>query len=729
MVYVSFDEKYYSELFDGIVVGGSRFAISNDEAGFGAMVKNMEEAPMELGGGTLLQQMPSIVERAFELAKDKKFNHAKEPKKLRADFLASRKTTRMLLTKNSNNLIRLINSVGDDAAGEDKIEEIKEKILTVQRLLLTESAFTLLARKDMTGTDVKEDMQRRIPKVQHANQAIQEARDWLGRARDDSILRDLLEEELDQTEQLELSKLNASVVTTEDELEEKEKKFQAEGRLSPEPEKNPDKTWDFVTDDEEEIKQEDLEKAEKDLEKEKKALKYVKLEEMRLEIQKQQQELRLSNLLKRKKAEQFEEELSTMSGSPGGKTQDFQEGKKKISFRILETPEKTEDPRGAAGGKKTEGRILHSTPHPGANQGNESESDDSFKTARGSSIFMEKSLDEKFDSLLMNQHDLMKRALHTGVNEQLPKFDGNFGDWNCFWQQFISIVDKNERLGTILKYKRLLSALTGEAQRAVKHLEFSEETYEIAKETLKRRFGQRELVLMDVIRKVMNHPVVKENDWDGLRQFIDLATQMTHISKQEYRGIDKFHLYPTLLIEQKLSVTCLRAWEQENSRMKRHGEEMPEEQKLEWMLEWLNRYAEDMRKAQLKSNPSEKGATGSGARKNPRNPPGYGGIKTINNFLTVGDAIKSKTKGCLFCGSNKHTTDKCSREYIQKNLRECRKKIYEHELCYNCLQPGHQVKDCPGKSCGVDNCQGRHNALFHYETKRPTQGKGKKSHN
>ena len=45
--------------------------------------------------------------------------------------------------------------------------------------------------------------------------------------------------------------------------------------------------------------------------------------------------------------------------------------------------------------------------------------------------------------------------------------------------------------------------------------------------------------------------------------------------------------------------------------------------------------------------------------------------------------------------------------------------VESHGLCFNCLIPGHQSRDCRRKSrCNIDNCGQKHNVLLH--TPSPT---------
>ena len=46
-------------------------------------------------------------------------------------------------------------------------------------------------------------------------------------------------------------------------------------------------------------------------------------------------------------------------------------------------------------------------------------------------------------------------------------------------------------------------------------------------------------------------------------------------------------------------------------------------------------------------------------------------------------------------------------------LNERRETVQKFRLCFNCLTPGHQSKDCKSRTCSVPNCGRRHNQLLH----------------
>ena len=114
------------------------------------------------------------------------------------------------------------------------------------------------------------------------------------------------------------------------------------------------------------------------------------------------------------------------------------------------------------------------------------------------------------NDMIQAQNDIMKKGFSRTIDEELPKFNGDYRHWGNWYEQFLSLVDKNPRLPIIVKYRRLLNALQGEALESVAHFHFEEGTYKLVKEELKRLYGKDEIVVFEAIKAVQNHGQVSK---------------------------------------------------------------------------------------------------------------------------------------------------------------------------------------------------------------------------
>ncbi|CAG7729173.1 unnamed protein product [Allacma fusca] len=83
-------------------------------------------------------------------------------------------------------------------------------------------------------------------------------------------------------------------------------------------------------------------------------------------------------------------------------------------------------------------------------------------------------------------------------------------------------------------------------------------------------------------------------------------------------------------------------------------------------------------------------------------------------FITTEPEKKTESK-CWKCGKAEHFTDAC-KEFQEDGINARWKLVTEHKLCFNCINKGHQIINCPKKTkCEVNGCQRRHHKLLHKE--------------
>ena len=89
---------------------------------------------------------------------------------------------------------------------------------------------------------------------------------------------------------------------------------------------------------------------------------------------------------------------------------------------------------------------------------------------------------------------------------RLPAFDGQFENWNAFYNTFNSTTDKNDCLTPLQKFHYLRASLTGEAANCVNSLIFHEENYPKALSLLKRRYDRPRRIVSCHGLAIMNYP-------------------------------------------------------------------------------------------------------------------------------------------------------------------------------------------------------------------------------
>lgn len=104
----------------------------------------------------------------------------------------------------------------------------------------------------------------------------------------------------------------------------------------------------------------------------------------------------------------------------------------------------------------------------------------------------------------------------------LPHFKGNPIYWTTFWDSYESAVHLNHALSYVDKFNYLRSLLEGSAYEAIAGLTLSSANYLEAIEILKKRFGNRQMIISRHMEVLLNLTAVfGEHDLKGLRRLYD----------------------------------------------------------------------------------------------------------------------------------------------------------------------------------------------------------------
>lgn len=105
----------------------------------------------------------------------------------------------------------------------------------------------------------------------------------------------------------------------------------------------------------------------------------------------------------------------------------------------------------------------------------------------------------------------------------LRKFDGDISKWPSFWDAFESSVHNNTKLAPIDKLNYLNSLLVKSACEAISGLSLTAANYDEAVAILKRRFGNKQLIINRHMETLLNINSVKSGlNIQALRQLHDL---------------------------------------------------------------------------------------------------------------------------------------------------------------------------------------------------------------
>ncbi|KAK3744252.1 hypothetical protein RRG08_020512 [Elysia crispata] len=86
---------------------------------------------------------------------------------------------------------------------------------------------------------------------------------------------------------------------------------------------------------------------------------------------------------------------------------------------------------------------------------------------------------------------------------ELPKFSGEYTEWQTFWDKFRAVIDSNNSIPTVNKFTYLQSLLQGEAAATISGLSLTETNYSTAKTLLQTRFGRPERIIFSHIQRLL----------------------------------------------------------------------------------------------------------------------------------------------------------------------------------------------------------------------------------
>ncbi|KER24485.1 hypothetical protein T265_07851 [Opisthorchis viverrini] len=268
---------------------------------------------------------------------------------------------------------------------------------------------------------------------------------------------------------------------------------------------------------------------------------------------------------------------------------------------------------------------------------------------------------------------------------ELQRFNGNPKDYWAFMKAFSSTIedrtrDDEARLGYLIQY------CDGEAKRRIEHCTVlrPNEGYGLAKEILRKRFGQNYMVARAFIDDLITGPTIKDGDSSTLS---DLAQQLTvcevTLREMDYSSdLNSQHTIQTIV--RRLPSRLRFKWAKAVANIRREDRE-PEVTDLTAFIE--------ARVDSLCSDYGEPALSLASEERARKRPPLSGQIHGRNIHST--QTLASRTgidPRCGVCGEA-HYPDQCA-QFIAESSEKRREIVMRRKLCNLCLRPNHVAKIC-----------------------------------
>ena len=681
---------------DFYVMEGKRYIISEAEVAFEAMLKALDEIKMEGTDDKTL--MKRIIERV-QVIMATHYGTITKDEKLKERAVQLRSTIRKRITESMKRILEIIEMDPTSKDAGNYAIRLNGETVELQRLNLDETALTLIIRKDMTDGEFKKDRELRKDRQERVNTALRKAAQWIeqipptedGKALELSLLTSKEVPEID--EEYDMTIVQATIEQEEADtiarIQEEEVRIR---EVSPEPEKSPERQTStprqsaYVPPDKRRVTFDQTERLDTIGERYADRLSQTRRQEVRNGVYAHPgYNPRLGELEGARKVPHLKQHEDTY-------------------FR-LQNYYQTEVPL-----------------FPGSLGTDQERTYRMIEDAIRQSIHRDSDTD--FTRAIKNlSNNLAVQYSQPGVNEKVPKFDGDYTKWNAFWQAFTVLVDKNPKLPVVTKLNRLNAAVEGEAHKIISMFEFDEESYELAKMALIMEYGDPVLGANKMLKDLQNMDRVKPDNIDGLRNLHVRSKQLVLRLQRLYPSILEQPILISSIIENKMSPECLKKWEEENTHRRREKTLPAPNMYVAWTLNWLNDYIQTNKRSTIKMEignssgdpdksvkPEYKKPNG-----NPKNGKFNGGNRrTLNNFYTMADQKNQQTKEkgdiCFLC-EGKHHVFKCKMEGVSPKV--ARDRAMKAGACLNCLSTDHYMSKCKAGGCKVKGCGRRHNTRLH----------------
>ncbi|XP_078051341.1 uncharacterized protein LOC144477492, partial [Augochlora pura] len=276
----------------------------------------------------------------------------------------------------------------------------------------------------------------------------------------------------------------------------------------------------------------------------------------------------------------------------------------------------------------------------------------------------------------------------------LPKirvkpFNGNFLEWQGFYDTFKSLVHDVETIPIIHKFHLLRSYLTGNAANVTESLCASEENYFVAWELLQKRFHQPRKIIQGHIRALFELPEVVKEKPSSLRSLAETAEMHINALRALSQPVewDEMIIY---IISAKLDKSTRTAWERtiEDGVLPKYRE----------LLTFLNKYACDDEAVKLITHNREN---------NPQRRPTF---KPTNRF--VNSFVNTRPEvSCPICKQS-HYISQCSL-FLKQSPLERIDTVKGFKGCLNCFNTNHFATQCRFSKCR--KCGKKHHTLLHVD--------------
>ncbi|KRY99907.1 hypothetical protein T4B_12833, partial [Trichinella pseudospiralis] len=285
---------------------------------------------------------------------------------------------------------------------------------------------------------------------------------------------------------------------------------------------------------------------------------------------------------------------------------------------------------------------------------------------------------------------------------ELPKFHGDVLEFTAFWEQFEDCIHMRRDISDSAKFSYLRSSLSGSALAAINGLSLTAANYPAAIAILKNRFGRKDVVIQNHIRKLLEvEPCVKTSA-ENLQVLHDELN--LHVRALGALGKDLNSSRITAaeilmeLFKLKLPIAIRKKWEEEIFTDETKGSDL--DMFFSFLLKQV-RIEQSVVKTQTLGQLRLTKAMKTTAT-----------AERVTTTSALKAKIEPRLNSCAVC-NGEHTIFQCE-QFLRATPDERWSLCSKRGLCYHCLYKGHLANRCSRrKPCGEAGCTLNHHRLLH----------------
>ena len=278
----------------------------------------------------------------------------------------------------------------------------------------------------------------------------------------------------------------------------------------------------------------------------------------------------------------------------------------------------------------------------------------------------------------------------------IPMFGGDPLDWQPFWDSFEAAIHNNTQLNGAQKLSYLRAQLRSDAAQAIAGLSLTSASYEHSVEVLKKRFGQRHILVSSHIQALLDLSS-PTNTLEGLRRFHDLIESHIRSLTSLGKSTDTYSAMLVPFLLRKLPVDTIR-----NIARAHESSDWTIEEIQEALLKEIRIFETSLqtsisrRSHHFEETPSLPTAS-------------------FHTNARATTSSPNQRPSCSYCKSSAHASTNCDTVGTQSARVEF---IKQHNLCFNCLGH-HRVARCTSKKRCRQCKRKHHTSLCTNNTEAP----------